>query len=80
VLLDSHLPDLHGLEILAELRRNPELAGIGVFVLSGTFHPDDSRRALELGADDYMAKPFEADDFERLVQRIEEFARSARGS
>jgi chemotaxis family two-component system response regulator Rcp1 len=73
VLLDSNLPDMHGLDVLEELKRDPHLADIGFFVLSGTFHENDARRARELGAVEYRIKPFEADDFEAFVRRIEEY-------
>jgi len=78
ILLDGNLPDMSGLEVLAELKRRPECAKIGVLMLSGTFNPRDAEQAATLGADDYRAKPFEGDDFARLVVRIEEFW-SARG-
>ena len=79
VLLDSHLPDMHGLDVLEELKSRPEFADIAVLVLSGTYHENDELRARQLGALEYRIKPFEADDFEAFVRRIEEFWTGASG-
>ena len=56
VLLDLMLPDGNGLDILCELRarRNP----VGVIIISAKGALDDKVKGLEIGADDYLAKPF----------------------
>ncbi|RUQ45362.1 response regulator, partial [Corynebacterium pseudodiphtheriticum] len=57
VVLDVRLPDGSGLELLKQLRTDhPELP---VLMLSARGEPLDRILGLELGADDYMAKPFE---------------------
>jgi DNA-binding response OmpR family regulator len=65
VLLDLGLPDIDGLEVLAELRRR----GIGLPVLALTAREelDDKVRGLNAGADDYVTKPFR---FDELLARI----------
>lgn len=64
VLLDMHLPDMNGLDVLRKVRANSFLPMI---VLSGFTQERDKVVALEAGADDYMAKPFSP---EELVARV----------
>jgi DNA-binding response OmpR family regulator len=65
VILDLKLPDLDGLEVLAGLRSHG--AGVPVLILSARGRVDDRVRGLDLGADDYLAKPFA---FEELLARV----------
>jgi PAS domain S-box-containing protein len=69
VLLDIHLPDLDGREVLRRLRADPALAGCTVIGLSANAMPEDIRSALELGFDDYWTKPI---DFKRFLAGIDE--------
>jgi two-component system KDP operon response regulator KdpE len=55
ILLDLGLPDLDGLEVLARLR---EWSQIPVIVISARGQEADKVKALDLGADDYLTKPF----------------------
>ena len=58
VLLDIMLPGEDGLAILRRLRETPETAGIPVMIMSALGTELDKVRGLDLGADDYIAKPF----------------------
>jgi two-component system phosphate regulon response regulator PhoB len=58
VVLDVMLPEFSGYEVLSELRRREELAEIPVVVLTARRDEADRIRGLELGADDYVTKPF----------------------
>ncbi len=58
VLLDVMLPGADGLEICRRIRAAPELAGIPVVMLTAKGEDVDRIVGLELGADDYLAKPF----------------------
>jgi two-component system response regulator CpxR len=64
MLLDVMLPDLGGFEVLKRLRVYSELS---VLLLTARGQPADRIRGLQLGADDYLPKPF---DPEELVARI----------
>ena len=64
VVLDLMLPGTHGLDILKQLR---SLSDVPVLVLSARNETSDKVRALKLGADDYMTKPFWP---EELVERV----------
>jgi DNA-binding response OmpR family regulator len=65
VILDLGLPDLDGLDVLERLRRRG--ATVPVLVLSARGRVNDRVRGLDVGADDYLAKPFA---FEELLARI----------
>ncbi|HXR97663.1 MAG TPA: response regulator transcription factor [Terriglobales bacterium] len=58
VVLDLMLPLAHGYEILRDLRRDPRYAQIPVLLLTALGAESDRVRGLDLGADDYMQKPF----------------------
>ena len=56
-LLDVHVPNKSGLEILASIRQQPDLADLPVIMLSGSSESTDIDRAFDLGADTYLVKP-----------------------
>ena len=58
LILDLMLPGLSGYEVLGELRRRPELTEVPVIVLTARRDEADRVKGLELGADDYVTKPF----------------------
>ena len=58
ILLDLMLPGENGLSVLRELKTRPETMGIPVILITAKDGEDDVVQGLELGADDYVAKPF----------------------
>ncbi len=64
VLLDLNLPDIHGLDVLKEVRTHSFMPMI---VVSGFTREKDKVIALEAGADDYLSKPFSP---EELIARV----------
>jgi CheY-like chemotaxis protein/phosphoribosyl 1,2-cyclic phosphodiesterase len=67
VLTDIMMPEMDGFELTRELRRRAELAEMKIVVLSAKTYEFDRRRAKELGADGFIAKPFDQDS---LLQSI----------
>ena len=63
ILLDLHLPDMDGHEVLRRLRADPSTAAIRCIALSANAMPDDIRRARALGFDDYWTKPLDMREF-----------------
>jgi DNA-binding response OmpR family regulator len=69
LLLDLNMPKKDGFEVLAEMRADPELALIPVIIITAArIGPRDVREGLNLGADDYVIKPF---DWRELAARIQ---------
>lgn len=68
VILDLNLPEKDGLSVLRSLRarKNP----VPILVLTARGAPDERVAGLDLGADDYMVKPFDVREFEARVRSI----------
>jgi PAS domain S-box-containing protein len=66
ILLDLHLPDMPGLEVLQRLRRNPETRSIPVVVVSADATPEHIQQLLAAGARSYVTKPFDISSILRL--------------
>jgi CheY-like chemotaxis protein len=74
ILLDINMPQKDGFEVLKEMRQDPAIEHIPVIILTATrLDPLDIRTGLNLGADDYMTKPF---DRRELLARIRTKLRS----
>ena len=68
ILLDVNMPDKDGFEVLKEIRLDPAIEHIPVIILTAArLDPVDVRAGLDLGADDYVTKPF---DRRELLARI----------
>ncbi|WP_458526811.1 response regulator transcription factor [Onishia taeanensis] len=68
VLLDLNLPGASGLEVLAALRRHDSDTPVLIITARGAI--EDRVRGLDLGADDYLAKPFALDELEARVRAL----------
>ena len=75
-VLDVKVPGMDGFELLARLRAIPRFADVPIIMLSGMGSEADVIRGLELGADDYMLKPFSPTELLARVRRL----LNARGS
>jgi two-component system OmpR family response regulator len=75
VVLDLGLPGVDGLEVLRRLRRRPSSAP--VLILTARDDVEDRVAGLDLGADDYMVKPFKLAEFEARVRALVRRAQSA---
>ena len=75
VILDLNLPDLDGLTICRELRRDPLTAAVPILMLTARGSERDRITGLELGADDYLTKPFSVRE---LIARVAAISRRAR--
>ena len=69
VLLDIMMPEISGLDILRQMRRDPTLVNIPVIVLSALSTPTDIRHSMEAGASTYLTKPVGFIDLKEAVER-----------
>jgi DNA-binding response OmpR family regulator len=68
ILCDVMMPELDGFGVIKELQKNPQTALIPFIFLTGKADHSDLRQGLELGADDYLTKPFEVDELLRAIE------------
>ena len=66
VILDLNLPEMDGLEVLRSMRARHNRAAVMILTARGT--PEERVRGLDLGADDYMIKPFDIPEFEARIR------------
>lgn len=67
ILLDLNLPDMHGSEVLEQLKHHPETQHIPVAIITADANPSLARSLLESGACVYLTKPLEIPDLLKLI-------------
>ena len=77
LLLDVMMPGMSGFKLAARLKADPKTTGIPIIFLTARDSEDDTVRGLELGADDYVSKPF---SIRELLARIGAVLRRSSGS
>ncbi|MDH5499645.1 MAG: response regulator [Gammaproteobacteria bacterium] len=70
ILLDLMLPYISGYQLIAEVRENRDWRYVPIVVLSGKVLEDDIVRALDLGANDYVTKPFRPEELLARLRRV----------
>jgi two-component system, response regulator len=70
ILLDLNLPLVNGLEVLREVRSNPQTADIPVIVMTSSAEHCDRTESYRLGANDYICKPTGFQAFVEIIQQI----------
>jgi CheY-like chemotaxis protein len=70
ILMDLHIPKVHGLQLLEQLRRDPISRDIRVGVLATNLNPLAMQSAYSLGARAYLAKPADPDEYVAEVGKI----------
>ena len=71
ILLDLHLPDIDGAQVLQQLKDNPASSAVPVAILSADANPDQVARLLAIGADCYLTKPV---DLPKLFTLLDDHA------
>jgi len=70
VLLDVMMPEMDGLTVLRHMRNSPATANIPVIILTAKALAEDRVKGLDLGADDYVTKPFDLDELMARVKTV----------
>ena len=73
ILLDVKMPRMDGLAALAAIKRHPELRRIPVVMLSSSREPRDIAESYDLGANAYVVKSMELDDFVKAIGAAQKF-------
>lgn len=73
ILLDLNMPCKDGREVLAEIKKDPDLKRIPVVVLTTSADEDDLRHSYDAGANSYVTKPSDLQQFMDVVKATEDF-------
>ncbi len=68
ILLDIMLPDITGYEICNRLKKNPKTRSVPIIMLTGMSSASDKMAGLDLGADDYITKPFDQNELKAKIR------------
>ena len=71
VLLDVNMPNMNGLEFLAQLRADGARADLPVIIISTEGRDEDTVRGMEAGATAYIKKPFHTEEILGMIARLE---------
>lgn len=67
IVTDINMPDINGLELIGFIKKHPQFSTLPVLVISTERSDEDRKRALALGATDYLVKPFDMEPFRAKV-------------
>lgn len=70
IILDVEMPRMTGYEMLAELRSDAAISDVPVMMLTSRAGEKHKQRAIELGADGYVAKPYREEEFINLIKTV----------
>ncbi|MDD2365022.1 MAG: response regulator [Desulfuromonadaceae bacterium] len=69
ILTDINMPDINGLELISYLRNNPNYKNIPVFIISTEGSARDIEKGKQLGANEYVIKPFSPPALQQLIRQ-----------
>lgn len=70
ILLDLKMPKVSGIKVLEQIKSDPDLHTIPVVILTSSKEDPDVERCYELGANSYIVKPVESENFFQVVKEI----------
>ena len=70
VLLDIMLPEMDGFEVCRQIKNSPQTSHIPVILLTAKKSPEDMARGKQVGADQYITKPFKSHEISLVVERV----------
>jgi len=70
ILLDLKMPKMSGLEVLEKIKSDPDLKSIPVVVLTSSREDPDIHKCYALGANSYITKPVESENFFNVIKEI----------
>lgn len=73
ILLDLNLPRVSGLEVLRQVKAHPRFRIIPVVVLTTSMHSTDLQAAYQLGANSYVIKPVDFEEFRPMARLLEHY-------
>ena len=69
ILTDINMPDINGLELVNFVKKNPDYKHIPLIIITTEGSERDKEKGLSLGANEYVVKPINPEDLQRLVKK-----------
>ena len=73
ILLDIRMPEMDGFEVCQSIRKNPQYASIIIIMLTSVGEVEDKIKGIDIGANDYVVKPFGLSELFEVVSRVNRF-------
>jgi CheY-like chemotaxis protein len=70
ILLDINLPDISGIDLLTQMKKDPRLGSIPVVILTGSNEDEDIQKCYDLGAGSYLVKPISNDALMLVIDTL----------
>ena len=70
IITDINMPDINGLELISFLRENANYRDIPTIIISTEDSEEDRKRGMELGAEEYLVKPFTVQQLQEAVEKV----------
>jgi len=70
IILDLMMPKIDGIEVCRRIRADKSLASLKIIMVTAKDKPMDESTGMEIGADDYIMKPFEAEELRHVVNQV----------
>ncbi len=70
ILLDLKMPKVSGLEVLEKLKQDPQMRSIPIVILTSSAEHPDVKKAYDLGANSYIVKPVNFNDFSKTINGL----------
>jgi two-component system response regulator len=70
IFLDLKMPKVSGVEVLAQIKNDPELKSIPVIILTSSKEDPDIKKCYQLGANSYIVKPVESQSFFQTIKEL----------
>ncbi len=72
-IIDLNLPRMNGIELLQKLRADPQTRRLPIVILTSSIQQQDVARSYDSGANSYVRKPVDYDEFVRVARRLGEY-------
>ncbi len=70
VIMDIHMPKMDGLEATSRIRENPKTQAVPILAATAKALPEDRKKCLAAGCDDYLAKPFTHRELDAALKKL----------
>jgi len=69
LILDIHMPELHGYEVCQIIRQNPKYKSLAIIFVSAFASEEEQQTGLKIGANDFLTKPYQEQDLLSIIKK-----------